>query len=136
MSVILNGTEVKLYIGTGVIANGKSANLKFTMSPRDTTTKDSAGNREIAEGLMSASFDFKGLLDPNAAPYGFKELNEAVEARTALTVVFKQLFVGGGAKKYTATAYCTALDQAAEVEGNVEFGASFEVDGPMTQGAA
>lgn len=136
MSVILNGTEVKLYIGTGVIANGKSANLKFSMSPRDTTTKDSNGNRELAEGLMSASFDFKGLLDPNATPYGFWELNDALENRTVMTVVFKQLFAGGGAKKYTASAYLTSLDQAAEVEGNVEFGASFEVDGPMTQGAA
>jgi hypothetical protein len=129
---ILNGTKIKLFIGTGVIANGKSANLKFSMSPRDTTTKDSNGNRELAEGLMSASFDFKGLLDPTASPQGFSQLNTALNNRTPLTVVFAQTDSGVG-KKYTATAYCTALDQAAEVEGNVEFGASFECDGELVE---
>lgn len=129
---ILNGTKVKLYIGTGVIANGKSANLKFSMSPRDTTTKDSNGNRELAEGLMSATFDFKGLLDPAASPIGFDQLNTYIDNRTAITVAFAQTDVSSG-KKYIATAYITALDQAAEVEGNVEFGASFECDGELVE---
>ena len=129
---ILNGTKVKIFIGTGVIANGTSANLKFSMSPRETTTKDSNGNRELAEGLMSASFDFKGLLDPAASPIGFSQLNTALNNRTALTVVFAQTDTGSG-KKYTATAYVTTLDQSAEVEGNVEFNASFECSGALVE---
>lgn len=129
---ILNASKVKLFIGTGVIANGKSANMKFSMSPRDTTTKDSNGNRELAEGLMSATFDFKGLLDATATPIGFSQLNTYVNNRTPITVVFAQTDTGSG-KKYTATAYCTSLDQSAEVEGNVEFSASFEVDGEVVE---
>lgn len=131
---ILNGSKVKLFIGTGLIANGKSANMKFSMSPRDTTTKDSNGNRELAEGLMSATFDFKGLLDPSATPFGFSQLNSYLANRTPISVVFAQTDAGSG-QKYTATAYITSLDQAAEVEGNVEFGASFEADGALVESA-
>ena len=57
---IVNSTLLKIYAGatadpSAVIANCTDASLSITHDLRDITTKDSAGWRELNEGLRSFS---------------------------------------------------------------------------------
>jgi hypothetical protein len=127
---IQNGTNVGIYVGGTLLAYGKSAGFKASMSPRDTTTKDSVGNRELAEGLKSFSMDFKGLVNV-AAGMNFQDLYAMLNGRTSATIKYGGALTGE--YTYSATAYCTSIEQSGEVEGNVEFSATFEVSGAVTE---
>ena len=54
---IANGTAFSLYVGGTLIAGGTAHSFERSMSTRDTTSKDSAGNKESLEGLGSPMYE-------------------------------------------------------------------------------
>jgi len=126
MAVILNGTSCVIKVDTDTISYGKTANFKRAMATRETTTKDSAGWKGTAEAIKSGSFDFKGLVSMNIG-YGFIDLFAIAANRQPCSVEYYQDGV-----TFTANCYITSMTQSAEVEGSVEFDASFEINGLIT----
>jgi predicted secreted protein len=59
---ILNGTEIKVYSSgtTNLVAFAQNCTLNVNHSPREITNKESAGNKEILEGLRDFSIDVDG----------------------------------------------------------------------------
>lgn len=61
---ILNGTEIKVYSGNSgtnnLIAFAQNCTLNINHSPREITNKESAGFKEILEGLRDFSVDIDG----------------------------------------------------------------------------
>ncbi len=59
---ILNGTELKVYsTGTNnLVAFAQNCTLNVNHSPREITNKESAGNKEILEGVRDFSIDVDG----------------------------------------------------------------------------
>ena len=126
MATILNGTSCVIKVNGDTISFGKTANFKRSMATRETTTKESAGWKGVAEAVKSGSFDFKGLVDYNAFA-GFIDLYYYATTRTVVEVVYDQNGV-----TYTANAYITSLNQSGEVEGSVEYDATFEITGAIS----
>lgn len=83
---VTNSTLFKLYTATGpAVAVSRLTDLNFSVNeePRDITTKDSAGWRQLLEGLRSYEISGGGLIafdDTN----GGLEFEESVRTRTAI----------------------------------------------------
>lgn len=119
---VINGNTIGLYIGTDLIALGKSSDLNLSMSPIDVTTKDSAGKTEIINGLTSFSFNGEFLFD-NDSTFGWEDVYDAWLAGTALTVVDQSGTTGD--VKYTGTCYITDATKTNPANDVVGFTASF-----------
>lgn len=127
MATILNGTSCVIKANGDIISFGKTANFKRSMATRDTTTKSSAGWKGTAEAIKSGSFDFKGLLSYDAF-CGFIDLWYYASTRFKFEVIYDQNGV-----TYTAQSYITSLSQSGELEGSVEFDATFEITGAIVK---
>lgn len=138
-TAIMNSTNVVIGISTdaGVtyssIARATSASLSVSMDVRETTNKDSAGWRELLEGLKSWSLSADGLVCFNVT--GKKTISDLyghLNTRTAITVKFGS--AGSGEKVYSGLAYVTAVSQDSGFEDNVTYSVSFEGAGALTEG--
>ena len=126
----INGTAVKLYLGTDEIAYGTSAGISLTMATREVTNKDSNGWSEFLESKKSGKIDFKGIFD-NQASFGVSDLFALIDARTPVTAKIGSAVTG--AKRFSSSAYVTDLSITSEVEGNVEFSCNFQLTGAITE---
>lgn len=87
----INTTLLAIYTGAGPgtkITHQNDASLTISHSPRDVTTKDSAGWAEFLEGLRSWEMSASGLLafDAASAPDDFFTSN--IATRDAVTIYF------------------------------------------------
>ena len=130
---VVNSTLFALYAGDGTytkIAHSTDASISFSHEPRDITSKDSAGYRQLLEGLRSwsASGSFLVALD---ATYGYEELYAAWVARSVLTVRFSTQVSGD--QYYQGTAYISSLELSSPgAEDNATFSLSLEGTGALT----
>ena len=94
---ILNGTEIKVYKSgtTNLVAFAQNCTLNVNHSPREITNKESAGYKEILEGLRDFSIDIDGAYAWTNA--GGTALTDGVDdtletnvlnARQAVTFIF------------------------------------------------
>lgn len=125
-SGVINGNTIGLYVGTDLIALGRSSDFSIEMSSIDVTTKDSAGATEIIPGLRSNSFNAEFLFD-NDSDQGFEQIYIAWLAGTALTVV--DMSGVAGDKKYTSTAYVTSCTKSNPANDVVSVSVSFQATG-------
>jgi TP901-1 family phage major tail protein len=137
-TAIMNATDVLISFSTNGTTYDKvgrmtSASLSISMETRDTSTKDSAGWRELLEGQKSWSLSGDGLVVYSlTSADGFSDLFGFLNNRTKLYVKFGS--AASGEKVYSGRAYLTSLDQEAGVEDNTTFSFSLEGDGALTEG--
>ena len=138
-TAIMNATDVLIQFSTdGVtydeVGRMTNASLSISMETRDTSTKDSAGWRELLEGQKSWSLSGDGLVVYSlAGAEGFTDLFGYLGGRTNLYVKFGS--TASGEKYYSGRGFVTSLDQEAGVEDNVTFSFSFEGTGVLTETA-
>lgn len=125
---IKNGTDFGVYVGGTKIACATSASVSLSMSPRDTTCKDSAGFSESLEGLMEWSIEGEGLFDL-AAAYGVTDLKSVLTTRTAVTVRFSS--ETSSEEYYEGTAFLVDLSADAATEESMTYSFSFTGTGPL-----
>ena len=126
----INGTAIKLYLGSDEIAYGTSAGYSMTMATREVTNKDSNGWSEFLESKKSGKIDFKGIFD-NQASFGVSDLFALIDARTPVTAKFGA--TATGLKRFSADAFVADLSITSEVEGNVEFTCNLQLTGAITE---
>ena len=127
----MNGNAIGVYSGGTLITHSLTDTFSMSMSPIDTTTKDSAGNAEHLAGLRSSEFTASFYFAEDAT-YGFEDLHDAWAAGTTLTI--KQSSGVVGDKEYSGSAHITSLNRTAEHDGNVSCEATFQVTGAITKG--
>ena len=138
-TAIMNATDVLIQFSTDgttydEVGRMTSASLSISMETRDTSTKDSAGWRELLEGQKSWSLSGDGLVVYSlTGADGFSDLYGYLNGRTNLYVKFGS--VGSGEKVYSGRGFITSLDQEAGVEDNTTFSFSFEGTGALTEAA-
>jgi hypothetical protein len=125
-SGVINGNTIGLYVGTDLIALGRSSDFSIEMSSIDITTKDSAGATQIIPGLRSNSFNAEFLFD-NDSTKGFEEMYDAWFDGTALTVVDMSGEIGD--TSYTSTAYITSCTKSNPANDVVTVSVSFQASG-------
>ena len=129
---ILNGTVYLLSIGGTALPDQTEGSISISMETRDITTKDSAGYRELLEGLRSGSISVSGLVDDDGAGGAGGTLFTTLTDRTAVALVFG--FDGASDDyNYTCSAFCTSVEVSAATEDNVSYSATFEITGAITQ---
>jgi predicted secreted protein len=127
---VINSTKLRIYIGGVALAHSNDASITIQHSPRDITTKDSAGWRELLEGLRQGSFSTGALLAHDAAN-GVSQLFTAINNRTKVTVRFSTEEAGD--IFFQAQAYITSLEQSSpSQEDNASYTCSGEFTGVIT----
>lgn len=127
---VINGTLIGIKVDGTMIATGKSCKVSVTHEARDTFTKDDAAWKTTAEGARSWKMDVDGLR--NATTDAFSVLFALITSRGEVTLSF-QTDVSGD-KYYRGRAYITSLDQSAPNQESTSWSASFDGDGPLTEG--
>lgn len=125
----MNGNAIGIYIGGTLLTHSLNHSFNSSMSPIDTTTKDSAGNAEHLPGLRNYEFSASFYFAENAT-YGYKDLFAAMVGGTDLTV--KTSSAESGDLEYSATAHVTSVNLSAEHDGNVSCDVSFAVTGAIS----
>ncbi len=131
---VMNATDMAVYFSTTegsevLVAHAQSCSFDFTHDARDTTTKDSAGYRELAEGLRSASISTEHLYAEDAT-VGLDELFAA--NRDKVYVLFTPKEVAGNTR-IRFEARLSSISMSAGVEDNVTYSASFDSSGTITR---
>ncbi len=127
---VLNGTLAVIKVGGTAIAHLTSNDISFDMATREITSKDSAGNKEILEGLKSFGGSGSGYFAEDAA-YGFEDLYDVYTARTAVTVRWTTSVTGD--TYYEGSALITSLSRTDGLEESSTFEVSFEGTGAVTK---
>ena len=126
---ILNGTLAVIKVEGTTIAYLTSNDLSFEMATREATTKDSAGNKEILEGLKSFSGSASGYIEEGSSYedlYGYYELRQPVTVMWTTDVATKA--------NWSGECYITSLSRTDGLEESSTFEVSFEGTGAVTQG--
>lgn len=125
---IVNGTDFGVYIAGTKVASATSASVSESMSPRDQTSKDSAGWSESGEGLLEWSIEGEGLFALNAS-YGYVDLKTILTNRTAVTVRFSTEVSGD--QYHEGTAFLVDLSTDSATEESMTYSFSFTGTGPL-----
>ena len=127
-----NGTAVNLYVGSTLVASGKTNSFNLSRALIDVSNKTSNGWKESIYGQGSGSFDFEGIFE-EAASWGFEDAYDALTAKTVLTV--KMASTTTGDKYYSASCLITSLKNTAPMEDAQTWSATFEMTGAPSTGS-
>ncbi len=103
---IQNGTLIKLYDGTTVIALLTSSDMNLTREMLDATNKDSANWKEVQPGLKSWTFSGEIFHDP-AQAYNIDDLFTKWNDGTAITMKLSSEIATQ--TKWTGTVYISNI---------------------------
>ncbi len=135
---VLNGTFGMISVGGTVVLNLTSCDISQEMATRDVTTKTSAGNRELLEGMMSWSGSASGFFEDEDAE-GHKMLLAALQARTAVALIYTEYNATGttaasGNTNYTGSIFITSISRSDGLEDTATWEVSFDGTGALTAG--
>lgn len=130
---VVNSTIFGIYVLDStykIIGHMTDASFSFSHEPRDITTKDSAGYRQLLEGLRSWSMSSSNLFAFDAT-YGALDLRDDIIARTAVTL--RWMTNVSGDEYVQGSAYITSLEENSPgAEDNATFSVTFEGTGSLT----
>lgn len=138
---ILNGTEIKVYKSgtTNLVAFAQNCTLNVNHSPREITNKESAGYKEILEGLRDFSIDIDGAYAWTNA--GGTALTDGVDdtletnvlnARQAVTFIFGDTQSTSDIS-YSGSGFITSVSITGGTEDSASYSLSIEGTGALTQ---
>ena len=134
---ILNGTEIKIYTNSQLVAYATSGSLDISMDTRETTGFFSAAWTNIVEGTRSWSVSLDGMYawetdggtSPKNADWLFKTY---LKNRVLFDIDFGTRDNESGDVKYSGKAYLTSISLTGGTEDSSTFSASFEGNGELT----
>jgi len=129
----MNGTDLAVYFNSTdgsetILAHATECSISISEDARDVTTKQSAGWRELLEGLRSFSVSTSHLHAEDASN-GFDDLFTAFNSRSEVSILFSTEETGD--KRFNARARIASLEMNAGTEDNVTFSATFEGTGAL-----
>ena len=139
---ILNGTELKVYSSSpnNLVAYAQNCTLNVNHSPREITNKESAGFKEILEGLRDFSIDIDGAYawtDASGAALtnGADDLltsNYLGTNRTAVSFIFGDTQSTHDVS-YAGSGFITSMSFTGGTEDTATFSMTIEGTGALTQ---
>ncbi len=138
---ILNGTEIKVYSSgtSNLVAFAQNCTLNVNHSPREITNKESAGFKEILEGLRDFSIDIDGAYawtdaGGSALTNGADDLlasNYLGANRTAVSFIFGDTSTND--VSYSGSGFITSMSFTGGTEDTATYSLSIEGTGALTQ---
>lgn len=132
----INTTLLAIYTGSGAgtkITHLNDCSLTVNHSPRNVSTKDSAGWEEFLEGMRSWEMSASGMLswDATNAPDDLFTAN--INTRTAVTVLFTTATTGDIV--FSGSAWVTSIEMSSPgQEETATFSISLQGTGTLTKG--
>ena len=138
---ILNGTELKVYSTgtTNLVAFAQNCTLNVNHSPREITNKESAGNKEILEGLRDFSIDIDGAYAwTNAAGAALTNGADDLLQTNLLANRLKVDFIFGDTAatsdvSYAGSGFITSMSFTGGTEDTATYSMTIEGTGALTQ---
>lgn len=133
MATIVNGTNLRIYLGGVAIGEATSCTLEMSMETRDTLTKDNVGSyTNVEPGRRSATLSTDGLISYNTANKKVSDLTTAFNAGT--TLVARYTDDTATHPYWEGSIIVTQLTMTSAVEENSTYSATFTVKGAITEG--
>lgn len=133
MATIVNGTDLRFYIGGTAIGEATSCTLSITRETRQTITKDNVAEWTSFEpGQKSATMTAEGLVSYDTTNEKVTDLFTALDNGTVLVCRFTDDTATH--PYWEASVLCTSLEIGAPVNDNSTYSATFTVRGAITQG--
>lgn len=133
MATIVNGTNLRFYLGGTAIGEATSCTMDLTREVRETLTKDNVGSwTNIEVGRKSGTMTAEGLVAYDTANYGIDDLFTAFDNGTYLVCRFTDDTPTH--PYWEATVLATSFSIGAVVEENTTYTATFTVRGAPSQG--
>tara|TARA_R110002012_G_scaffold121469_3_gene270920 strand:+ start:81 stop:512 length:432 start_codon:yes stop_codon:yes gene_type:complete len=138
---ILNGTELKVYSAgtTNLVAFAQNCTLNVNHSPREITNKESAGYKEILEGVRDFSLDVDGAYAwTNAAGAALTDgVDDVLEtnvlnARQAVSFIFGDTAATSDIS-YSGSGFITSVSLTGGTEDTATYSMSIEGTGILNQ---
>lgn len=126
----LNGRNLRVYVNGNAVADATSHDIDISQSPRDVTTKDSAGYKEVLAGLKEWGVSGDGLVALNAT-YGTTDLVTLLLAGTEATVRFTTNATGDA--YWTGAVYVESVSLSSPNEDTPTYTFSLVGTGAITQ---
>lgn len=111
-----------------VVNDSMNCTFDISHSSREITTKESSGNRGVAEGLKSGSFSIEGLVDGSGYD---NAIENAYFNRQQITVRWDSNVVGD--TEYEAACFVTSFNRTAGNEDNDGYNATFDITGAVSE---
>lgn len=131
---VLNGTDLEILVDLDgnltQVARATSHTLSVSEDLRDTTSKDSGGWSENAEGLRSWTVSIEALFVYDKAE-NYNSFFRELEGRNSFTVRFTTEQTGD--IYYEGTARITSLEAESPTEDNVTYSVEMEGSGTLYQ---
>ena len=133
-SGIVNGTDLRIYMGGVAIGHATTCSLDMTRETRETLTKDAPGGGwATAEvGRKSATLSTDGMFSYDTTNKKFSDLFTAFDNGTLLLLRFTTDETSD--TYWEGSGYITSLNLSAPVEDNTTYSATFTVNGAITSG--
>jgi predicted secreted protein len=133
-SGIVNGTDLRIYMGGVAIGHATTCSLDLTRETRETLTKDAPGGGwATAEvGRKSATLSTDGMFSYDTTNKKFSDLFTAFDNGTLLLLRFTTDETSD--TYWEGSGYITSLNLSAPVEDNTTYSATFTVNGAITSG--
>lgn len=132
-TTIVNGTNLRFYLGGVAIGEATSCTFELTKAEREILTKDNAGSyTRFAGGQKTATGTAEGLIAYDTANYGVDDLFTAFDNDTELICRFTTGTVGE--PYWEASVKLTGLTFAATVNENSTYTATMRGTSAVTQG--
>lgn len=133
-SGIVNGTDLRIYMGGVAIGHATTCSLDLTRETRETLTKDAPGGGwATAEvGRKSATLSTDGMFSYDTTNKKFSDLFTAFDNGTLLLLRFTT--DENGDTYWQGSGYITSLNLTAPVEDNTTYSATFTVNGAIVTG--
>jgi len=133
-SGIVNGTDLRIYMGGVAIGHATTCSLDMTRETRETLTKDAPGGGwGTAEvGRKSATLSTDGMFSYDTTNKKFSDLFTAFDNGTLLLLRFTTDETSD--TYWEGSGYITSLNLSAPVEDNTTYSATFTVNGAITSG--
>jgi predicted secreted protein len=131
-SGVINGTDLRIYVGGTPIGYATSCTLDLSAETRDTIHKDATGNgwAESAVGQLSGSVSFEGFVNEDSSNVKPDALFTYFKDKTLVGCAFKT--ATSGDTRYDFSGYVTSLSQTGPVEENSTFSGSITISGAVT----
>ena len=133
---ILNGTEIKVYDDTKLIAYATSGTLSINQATRERTNRDSGGWNTTIEVIREFSVSLDGMYawakaDGSSIKNADYLYDKYIRTTNPLTIAFGTTDGQSDDVKYYGTARLVSLSMTGSTEESATFSASFEGSGEL-----
>ena len=127
---VYNGTAQILKMDNTQLAELTNVTMSMNQDVFETTSKESAGWKEIMPGLRDITYSAEGLADFVAANKDLTDIFAAYNSRTLVQIIWTNLTTGN--TSVTQSAYITSCEVSAPMEDVATYSIEFAGTGAPT----